>query len=110
MAVCAVAEGTAAITENIFENRFMHAAELSRLGAKIELHRNAAIVRGVKKLKGAPLMATDLRASASLAVAALAAHGESVIDRVYHLERGYETMPEKLRALGADVERVSGGD
>ena len=106
MAVCCVAEGTAAITENIFENRFMHVSELARLGAQIELHHNTAVVHGVSKLTSAQMMATDLRASASLVIAALAAEGESVIDRIYHLERGYENLAEKFCALGADVERV----
>lgn len=105
MAVNAVAEGAAVIVENIFENRFMHVPELVRAGARIELHRNTAVVRGAESLSGAPMMATDLRASASLVVAALAARGESVIDRVYHLERGYENMPGKLRALGADIQK-----
>ncbi len=106
MAVNAVACGTAAIVENIFENRFMHVPELNRAGANIELHHNTALVRGVAHLSGAQMMATDLRASASLVVAALAARGESVIDRIYHLERGYENIAGKLRQLGADAEIV----
>lgn len=106
MAVSSVAEGTAVISENVFENRFMHVPELSRLGANIELRNNTAVVQGVEKLAGAPMMATDLRASASLVIAALAAAGTSVIERIYHLERGYENLTEKLQALGAEVRRV----
>ena len=109
VALNCVAEGSSAVTETIFENRFMHALELARMGADIRVHGNTAYVRGVGgtgKLLGAPVMATDLRASASLAVAALAAHGETRIDRVYHLDRGYERMDEKLRQLGADAERI----
>lgn len=106
MAVNAVAEGDAEIKENIFENRFMHVPELNRTGAQIKLHHNTALVRGVKQLSGAPMMATDLRASASLVIAALAAQGESQIDRIYHLDRGYEDLTPKLQALGADVRRT----
>ena len=106
MAVSCTAEGTAVISENVFENRFMHAPELIRMGAHIELQRNTAVVRGVGQLRGAPLMATDLRASASLVIAALAARGKTTLSRVYHLDRGYELMEEKLRALGADARRV----
>ncbi len=105
MAVNCVAEGCATITETVFENRFMHAPELARMGADIELRGNAARVRGVASLSGAPVMATDIRASAALVVAALAARGTSEIDRIYHLERGYATMEKKLRALGANAER-----
>lgn len=106
LAVNCVAEGGALVVENIFEHRFMHVPELCRTGADIKLSGNAAAVRGVESLSGAPLMATDLRASASLAIAALAARGESVIDRIYHLDRGYENLAEKLRGLGADAERI----
>ena len=106
MALNCVADGVGAITETIFENRFMHAHELQRLGANITIDGNTATVRGVDKLAGAPVMATDLRASASLVVAALAAEGETTVDRIYHLDRGYEHMEHKLAALGADVERV----
>ena len=106
MALDAVAEGSATITENIFENRFMHALELARLGADIETAGNTAVVRGVKRLQGATVMATDLRASASLVIAGLVAEGETVIDRIYHLDRGYEAMEAKLAALGARIQRV----
>jgi UDP-N-acetylglucosamine 1-carboxyvinyltransferase len=106
MALDAVAEGTATITENIFENRFMHALELARLGADIETAGNTAIVRGVPRLEGATVMATDLRASAGLVIAGLVAGGETVVDRIYHLDRGYEAMEAKLAALGARVQRV----
>jgi len=106
MALDAIAEGTATITENIFENRFMHALELARLGADIETAGHTAIVRGVKRLQGATVMATDLRASASLVIAGLVAEGETVVDRIYHLDRGYEAMEAKLAALGARVQRV----
>jgi UDP-N-acetylglucosamine 1-carboxyvinyltransferase len=106
MALDCVAEGTATITETIFENRFMHALELQRLGADIAIHDNTAVVKGVPRLQGATVMATDLRASASLVVAALVAQGETVIDRIYHLDRGYEALEHKLAGLGARVERV----
>jgi len=106
MALDAVAEGTATITENIFENRFMHALELARLGADIETAGNTAIVRGVGRLQAAAVMATDLRASASLVIAGLVAEGETVVDRIYHLDRGYEAMEAKLAALGARVRRI----
>jgi len=105
MAINCVAEGVATIKETIFENRFMHVAELRRLGADIQIDGNHAVVRGVERLEGASLMATDLRASASLVVAALAAEGETIIDRIYHLDRGYERMEEKLSRLGAKVRR-----
>lgn len=105
MALMSVAEGTSVITETIFENRFMHVAELMRMGADISFKGSTAAVRGVKKLKGANVMATDLRASASLVVAALRAEGETTIHRIYHLDRGYEKMEEKLNSLGADVRR-----
>jgi UDP-N-acetylglucosamine 1-carboxyvinyltransferase len=106
MALNAIAEGTAVITETIFENRFMHALEMRRLGAEIEISGNTAVVRGVPKLQGATLMATDLRASASLVIAGLVASGETLIERIYHLDRGYEQLEEKLRQLGAHVSRV----
>lgn len=106
MALNCVADGVGAITETIFENRFMHVHELQRLGANITIEGNTATVRGVGKLAGAPVMATDLRASASLVVAALAAEGETTVDRIYHLDRGYEAMEKKLAALGADVQRI----
>ncbi len=107
MALMAVAEGASLITETIFENRFMHVPELMRMGANINVHHQAsAIVRGVKKLSGAPVMATDLRASVSLVLAGLAAEGETVISRVYHLDRGYEHLEAKLSACGAHIERV----
>ncbi len=106
MALNAVAEGVGIIEETIFENRFMHAVELQRLGADIRLKGNTAIVHGVPRLTGAPLMATDLRASAGLVLAALAAEGESVIDRVYHIDRGYEFIEEKLGRLGARIQRL----
>jgi len=106
MALDAIADGTATVTETIFENRFMHALELARLGAEIETSGNAAIVRGVSRLQGATVMATDLRASASLVIAGLVAEGETRIDRIYHLDRGYEAIEEKLSALGARIRRV----
>jgi UDP-N-acetylglucosamine 1-carboxyvinyltransferase len=108
MALMTMAGGTSMIRETIFENRFMHVQELARLGADIHLHGDTAEVRGVKKLTGAPVMATDLRASVSLVIAGLAAEGETMINRVYHLDRGFETLEEKLSACGADVTRISG--
>jgi len=108
MALMAVAEGASMVTETIFENRFMHVPELNRMGARINAHGSSAIIRGVKQLSGAPVMATDLRASVSLVLAGLAAQGETTISRVYHLDRGYEAVEQKLAACGADVERVSG--
>jgi UDP-N-acetylglucosamine 1-carboxyvinyltransferase len=107
MALAAVARGTALITETIFENRFMHALELQRLGADIQLQGNTAVVKGVERLQGAAVMATDLRASAGLVIAGLVAEGDTVVDRIYHLDRGYEALESKLSALGARVERVS---
>ena len=101
-----VAEGVGVITETVFENRFMHALELQRLGADIQLEGNAAIVRGVAKMSGAPLMATDLRASASLVLAGLVASGDTVVDRIYHIDRGYENIEEKLGGLGARIRRL----
>ena len=101
-----VAEGVGVITETIFENRFMHLNELSRLGADIRVEGNTAIIRGVKKMTGAPIMATDLRASASLVLAGLVAQGETVVDRIYHIDRGYENIEEKLGSLGARIRRL----
>ena len=106
MALMTTADGAAMITETIFENRFMHVPELMRMGASINVHGASAMVRGVKRLKGAPVMATDLRASVSLVLAGLAAEGETIVNRVYHLDRGYERLEEKLAACGADVERL----
>jgi UDP-N-acetylglucosamine 1-carboxyvinyltransferase len=108
MAVMSTAEGAAMITETIFENRFMHVPELCRMGANINVHGASAMVRGVPSLTGAPVMATDLRASSSLVLAGLAAEGETIINRVYHLDRGYEHLEEKLAACGADIERLVG--
>ena len=107
MAFMATAEGESTIKETIFENRFMHVPELSRLGADIAVDGQAARVTGVEQLKGAPVMATDLRASVSLVLAGLAAEGETVVNRVYHLDRGFERIEEKLGACGADITRVS---
>ena len=106
MALNAVAEGTAVVTETIFENRFMHVQELRRLGAKIDVEGNTAVVHGVAQLQGASVMATDLRASASLVLAGLVAQGETRVDRVYHLDRGYECIEEKLSQLGARIKRA----
>ena len=106
MALNAIAQGTAVITETIFENRFMHALELQRLGAEISIQGNTAIVTGVERLQGATVMATDLRASASLVIGGLVAQGETVIERIYHLDRGYEALEAKLARLGASVDRV----
>src|SRR3989344_5469979 len=108
IALNAVAEGSGTVTETIFENRFMHVYELQRMGAKIEMEGNTAIVNGVPRLKGAPVMATDLRASASLALAGLVADGETIVDRIYHIDRGYECIEEKLAQLGARIRRVPG--
>ena len=108
MALAAVAEGASMITETILENRFMHVPELCRMGANINVHGASAIVRGVPYLSGAPVMATDLRASVSLVLAGLAARGETMVSRVYHLDRGYERVEEKLAACGADIERLRG--
>jgi UDP-N-acetylglucosamine 1-carboxyvinyltransferase len=109
MAMLSLAEGTSVLTETIFENRYMHVPELSRMGADIEVKGRTAIVRGVERLFGAPVMATDLRASMSLVLAGLAAEGETQVSRVYHLDRGYERLEEKLQTVGADIERVSDG-
>ncbi len=108
MVLNSVAEGTGTISETIFENRFMHVQELQRMGAQIELQGNTAIVTGTEKLQGAPVMATDLRASASLALAGVVASSETVIDRIYHIDRGYDGIEEKLSRLGASIKRVSG--
>jgi UDP-N-acetylglucosamine 1-carboxyvinyltransferase len=108
MAVDCVAQGTSRVTETIFENRFMHVNELNRLGARIDIDGHLAVITGVPSLQGAAVMATDLRASASLVIAGLVAEGETVIDRIYHLDRGYDRMEVKLQALGADIERVHG--
>jgi UDP-N-acetylglucosamine 1-carboxyvinyltransferase len=109
MAMLTLAEGTSLLTETIFENRYMHVPELNRMGAEIEVRGRSAVVRGVDGLIGAEVMATDLRASMSLVLAGLAAQGETQVHRVYHLDRGYERLEEKLQAVGADVERVSDG-
>ncbi|MES2890316.1 MAG: UDP-N-acetylglucosamine 1-carboxyvinyltransferase, partial [Pseudomonadota bacterium] len=106
MAVNCVAQGSAKVTETIFENRFMHVNELTRLGARIEVDGHTAVMHGVPQLSGAIVMATDLRASASLVIAGLVAQGETVVDRIYHLDRGYEQMESKLRGIGADIERI----
>ena len=111
MALMTVVPGASMVTENIWENRFMHVPELMRMGANINVHGHAsAIVRGVKKLSGAPVMATDLRASFALVLAGLAADGETIVNRVYHLDRGYEKLEEKLKAVGADIERIKEDD
>jgi len=108
MALMCTAEGVSVLEERIFENRFMHAPELMRMGARIEVHGGTATVTGVEHLKGAPVMATDLRASVSLILAGLAAEGETIVNRVYHLDRGYERVEEKLSNVGAKIERISG--
>jgi UDP-N-acetylglucosamine 1-carboxyvinyltransferase len=110
MALMCTAEGTSIIRETIFENRFMHAPELSRLGADITVRGQEAVVKGVKHLTAAPVMATDLRASVSLVIAGLAAQGETVVNRIYHLDRGFERLEAKLGACGAKIERRSGED
>ena len=109
MALVSKARGTSVIRETIFENRFMHVQELARLGADIQLHGDTATIKGVKVLRGAPVMATDLRASVSLVIAGLMAQGETVINRVYHLDRGFERLEEKLSRCGAQIERISAG-
>ncbi|TMJ24886.1 MAG: UDP-N-acetylglucosamine 1-carboxyvinyltransferase, partial [Alphaproteobacteria bacterium] len=106
MALMTRAEGASMITETIFESRFMHVPELARMGANVTIHGESALVRGVPKLRGAEVMATDLRASVSLAIAGLAAEGETTLHRVYHLDRGYERLEEKLAACGAEIERL----
>jgi UDP-N-acetylglucosamine 1-carboxyvinyltransferase len=108
MALMTRAKGNSRITETIFENRFMHVQELARLGARIHLDGETATIEGVDRLKGAPVMATDLRASVSLVIAALAAEGETMVNRVYHLDRGFERLEDKLVACGADIARISG--
>ncbi|HEX9324414.1 MAG TPA: UDP-N-acetylglucosamine 1-carboxyvinyltransferase [Xanthobacteraceae bacterium] len=108
MALMACANGVSRITETIFENRFMHVQELARLGARIRLHGETATIEGIEQLKGAPVMATDLRASVSLVIAGLAAEGETIVNRVYHLDRGFERLEEKLGRCGAEIERLSG--
>jgi UDP-N-acetylglucosamine 1-carboxyvinyltransferase len=107
MALNCIADGVGVINETIFENRFMHVQELLRLGADIRVEGHTAIVRGVDRLGGAPVMATDLRASASLILAGLVAEGETTIDRIYHLDRGYENIEAKLSGLGAKISRVA---
>ena len=107
IALNTIAEGTATITETVFENRFMHVQELARMGGQIVLKGNTAVVNGTKSLIGAPVMATDLRASACLVLAGLVAEGMTQIDRIYHIDRGYERIEEKLNLLGADIERIS---
>ena len=106
MALNCIANGTSKVTETIFENRFMHVNELVRLGAHIQIDGKVAVLEGGQRLSGATVMATDLRASASLVIAGLVAEGETLVDRIYHLDRGYDQMESKLRALGADIERV----
>jgi UDP-N-acetylglucosamine 1-carboxyvinyltransferase len=106
MALNCISQGTAKVTETIFENRFMHVNELVRLGANIQIDGKVAVIEGVAKLSGATVMATDLRASASLVIAGLVAQGETVVDRIYHLDRGYDQMETKLRGIGADIERI----
>ncbi len=106
MALDSVADGVGAVSENVFENRFMHVPELQRMGADIKLEGHTAIVRGVEQLRAAPVMATDLRASAGLVLAGLVADGETIVDRIYHIDRGYECIEEKLRQLGADIRRL----
>jgi len=106
MALLAIGKGVSVITETIFENRFMHVGELMRMGAVVKIEGSRAIVRGVRKLRGAPVMATDLRASASLVLAGLAAEGRTDLTRVYHIDRGYQSIEKKLSALGADIARM----
>jgi UDP-N-acetylglucosamine 1-carboxyvinyltransferase len=108
IALNAIAEGTGTVIETVFENRFMHVHEMIRMGAQIQVEGNTAIVTGADKLKGAPVMATDLRASASLVISALVAEGDTLIDRIYHIDRGYECIEEKLQLLGAKIRRVPG--
>jgi UDP-N-acetylglucosamine 1-carboxyvinyltransferase len=106
MALNCVSHGSSMVTETIFENRFMHVNELVRLGASIHIDGKVAVIEGVETLSGATVMATDLRASASLVIAGLVADGETVVDRIYHLDRGYDQMETKLRGIGADIERI----
>jgi len=103
----AIADGNSTVTETVFENRFMHVQEIARMGGNITLKGNTAVIEGMPMLKGAPVMATDLRASASLVLAGLVANGDTTIDRIYHIDRGYERIEEKLKMLGADIERIS---
>jgi UDP-N-acetylglucosamine 1-carboxyvinyltransferase len=105
-AMNAVASGTSTVTETVFENRLIQTHEMNRMGAKITIEGNTAIIQGQERLAGAPVMASDLRASASLVIAGLVAQGETMIDRIYHIDRGYECIEEKLQALGADIRRV----
>jgi UDP-N-acetylglucosamine 1-carboxyvinyltransferase len=107
IAVCAIAGGTSVIEDTVYLDRFTHVPELARMGASIELKGNVAVVKGVERLSGAQVMATDLRASASLVLAGLAAQGETLIDRIYHLDRGYEALEKKLGAVGARIQRVN---
>jgi len=106
MALMSIADGTSVLTETIFEGRFLHVPELHRMGASIEVDGPHAVIKGVASLTGAPVMASDLRASAGLVLAGLAAEGETVVSRVYHLDRGYEKLEDKLSALGANIQRV----
>jgi UDP-N-acetylglucosamine 1-carboxyvinyltransferase len=106
MALNTIAEGVSEVTETIFENRFMHVQELIRMGAQIDIRGNTAIIRGKANLEGASVMATDLRASASLVLASLAARGQTTIERIYHLDRGYEKLEDKLNQLGANIKRI----
>jgi UDP-N-acetylglucosamine 1-carboxyvinyltransferase len=106
MTLNCIAQGTSKVTETIFENRFMHVNELVRLGARIQIDGKVAVIEGVPRLSGATVMATDLRASASLVIAGLVADGQTVVDRIYHLDRGYDRMEAKLHGIGADIERV----
>jgi UDP-N-acetylglucosamine 1-carboxyvinyltransferase len=106
MALNTIAEGVSESTETIFENRFMHVQELIRMGAQIDIRGNTAIIRGKEYLEGASVMATDLRASASLVIASLAARGQTTIERIYHLDRGYEKLEDKLNQLGANIKRI----
>jgi UDP-N-acetylglucosamine 1-carboxyvinyltransferase len=106
MAVNLIAKGSSRVTETIFENRFMHVQEMNRLGSRISIDGNTAYIEGVDQLIGAPVMATDLRASASLVIAGLAAKGETLVDRIYHLDRGYDRMEVKLSAVGANISRI----
>jgi UDP-N-acetylglucosamine 1-carboxyvinyltransferase len=108
MALNTISSGSATVTETIFENRFMHVDEMTRLGARIQTEGKVAVVEGVEKLSGATVMATDLRASASLVIAGLVAEGTTLVDRIYHLDRGYDQMEEKLRRLGANIDRIKG--
>jgi UDP-N-acetylglucosamine 1-carboxyvinyltransferase len=108
MALMSVVDGNSIVTETIFENRFMHVPEMGRMGTKVTLKGNSAIIEGVETLSGAPVMCTDLRASAALILCAIVAHGQTEIQRVYHLDRGYEKIDEKLTKLGAKITRVKG--